>query len=159
MRFRLCVVALLMFLFVPSAIVPSEAEDGAGERRVPRLADIMSSVQLRHIKLWFAGVSSNWELAAYELRRLKTSLAEAAALYPGIPVTNITMMVAPVDAVAGAINAKDRRAFESNFRSLTDGCNTCHQSMERSYIVMRVPSTSPFSDQDLSPPGKRQEKR
>jgi hypothetical protein len=42
----------------------------------------MTAIQLRHMKLWFAGKALNWELAAYELRQLDTGLMEAD---PGIP--------------------------------------------------------------------------
>ncbi|MEH6952728.1 hypothetical protein V4R08_15765 (plasmid) [Nitrobacter sp. NHB1] len=115
----------------------------------------MSAAQLRHIKLWFAGESSNWELAAYELRQFRASLIEAAVLYPDIPVTNVTTMAIPIQAVADAIKAKDNRAFKNTFGSLTAGCNTCHQSMGHGYIVMRVPTASPFSDQVFSPQDKR----
>ena len=45
---------------------------------VPRLGDIMNAVQTRHMKLWFAGRSANWDLADYEIRQLRMSLAEAA---------------------------------------------------------------------------------
>lgn len=69
-------------------------------------------------------------------------------------MTNVTTMAVPVQAVADAIKAKDHRAFANTFGSLTDGCNTCHQSMERGYIVMRVPTASPFSDQVFPPQGK-----
>jgi len=41
---------------------------------VPALADIMTAVQWRHIKLWFAGKFRNWDLANYELRQIKVSL-------------------------------------------------------------------------------------
>lgn len=155
MRFRSYVVALLIPLITaPIAIVRSGAEESTSEQHVPRLADIMSTTQLRHMKLWFAGMSSNWKLAAYELRQFKTSLVEAASLYPGIPVTNVTTMAIPVQAVADAIEAKDNRAFANTFGLLTDGCNTCHQSMGRGYIVMRVPTASPFSDQVFPPQEK-----
>jgi hypothetical protein len=52
-----------------------------------RLVAIMSAAQNQHLKLWFAGKAKNWELAAYELRQLTDSLAEAAVLYPGIPLS------------------------------------------------------------------------
>ena len=40
----------------------------------PPLGDIMGKIQLRHIKLWFAGKHKNWELAAYEVDEIKASL-------------------------------------------------------------------------------------
>jgi hypothetical protein len=118
---------------------------------VPRLGDIMNAAQIRHMKLWFAGKSANWELAAYEVRQLKASIVEAASLYEGIPVTNVTTMAQPVSAVADAIDAKDARKFAKAFEDMTNGCNACHQSIGRGYIVMRVPDVSPFSDQQFIP--------
>jgi hypothetical protein len=44
------------------------------------------------VKPWFAGKAQDWELAAFEPRQIKDGLAEAATLYPGIPVSNLTTM-------------------------------------------------------------------
>lgn len=156
MKFRFMTVALLLSLAsAPMAIMQSGAAESGNEQHVPRLADIMSTTQLRHMKLWFAGASSNWNLAAYELRQLKESLVEAASLYPGIPVTNVTTMAAPVQALVDAIEARDNREFAATFGSLTHGCNVCHQSMGRGYIVMKMPTVSPFSNQVFPPQSKR----
>jgi len=122
---------------------------------VPRLGDIMNAAQTRHMKLWFAGKSANWDLAAYEIRQLKMSLAEAALLFEGIPVTNVTTMAEPLQALANAIEAKDRGKFATSYGDLTDKCNGCHQSMGRRFIFMRVPEVSPFADQRFAPEGRR----
>jgi hypothetical protein len=153
MKLSRSIVALLMVCSpAPVAIAQSGIQGaGASEQYAPRLADIMSTAQLRHMKLWFAGESPNWKLAAYEFRQLKASLAEAASLYPGIPVTSITTMATPIQSVADAIEAKDEGKFAKKVGELTVGCNACHQSIGRGFIVMRVPTASPFSDQ-LFPP-------
>jgi hypothetical protein len=44
---------------------------------VPALGDVMTAVQWRHIKLWFAGKLENWGLAR---RQIKASLEEAVVL-------------------------------------------------------------------------------
>ncbi|MDF2115120.1 hypothetical protein PY365_06010 [Roseiarcaceae bacterium H3SJ34-1] len=146
--------SLLLFLS-PFAVAQSGVSESINAPGVQRLADIMSVTQLRHIKLWFAGKSSNWKLADYELQQFRASLVEAASLYPGIPVTNVTMMADPVQAVADAIKAKNSRAFANTFVALTDGCNACHRSMGLDFIVVKIPTTSPFSDQAFPPPGGR----
>jgi hypothetical protein len=105
---------------------------------VPRLGDIMNAVQARHIKLSFAGKSLNWDLAAYELAQLRASLIEAAVLYSGSPVSNVTTMAAQVDTISGAIEARDSKRFSKTVGELTQACNACHKSMDRGYIVMRV---------------------
>ncbi len=148
------VMVLLVCAFPLAATAQSGINLPSSESYVPRLGDIMNAAQSRHMKLWFAGKSANWELAAYELRQLKASLVEAASLYQGIPVTNVTTMVQPVQSVTDAIEAKDGRRFAKAYRGLTDGCNACHQSIGRGFIAMRVPEASPFSDQQFAPQGK-----
>ena len=127
-----------------------------GEQYVPRLGDIMNAVQTRHIKLWLSGKALNWELAAYELRQLKAGLLEAAVMYEGIPVSNVTTMTKPVQSISDAIDAKDFKRFTKAVVELTDGCNSCHQTMQRGYIVLKMPTASPFfSDESFAPQKKK----
>jgi len=116
-----------------------------------RLADIMSVVQFRHSKLWTAGQQKNWELAGYELVLVKTSLDEAIAFYTDIPVDNITMIDPPIKSIESAIAARNSAAFGKAFGELTTGCNSCHQSTGRGFIVMTVPTASPFGNQSFAP--------
>ena len=44
---------------------------------VPRLNDMMVATQLRHFKLWYAGVVQNWPLAKYELDRSAPDIEDA----------------------------------------------------------------------------------
>ena len=156
MKLRGYIVALLMVCaLTPLAIAQSSLVATTQEQFVPRLGDIMNAVQSRHMKLWFAGKGLNWELAAYELLQLKAGVVEAAVLYEGIPVTNVTTMTKPLQSVADAIEAKDSRRFAKAVGELTDGCNACHQSMARGFIAIRTPTVSPFSNQSFAPPGKR----
>jgi hypothetical protein len=48
-------------------LVAAQTPQRSSPKDVPRLSDIMSAVQFRHLKLWAAGQKQNWELAAYEL--------------------------------------------------------------------------------------------
>jgi hypothetical protein len=158
MKLRNWIVGLaLVCASVPFAIAQSDlkAPSSSNDQYVPRLGDIMSTAQTRHQKLWFAGKAQNWELAAFELRQLKASLVEAALLYSGIPVTNVTTLDTSLQAISDAIAAKDSRRFAKAAGDLTEGCNSCHRSMGRSFIVMRVPAEQqPFSNQVFPPQGK-----
>jgi hypothetical protein len=156
MKLRGYIVALLMACsLAPLAIAQSNLVATTNEKFVPRLGDIMNAVQSRHMKLWFAGKALNWELAAYELVQLMGGVVEAAVLYEGIPVTNVTTMTKPLQSVSDAIETKDIRQFAKAFGELTDGCNACHQSMGRGFIAIRMPTASPFSNQSFAPPGKQ----
>ncbi|MBB4369961.1 hypothetical protein GGD63_002754 [Bradyrhizobium sp. cir1] len=135
-----------MVLAIPASLVTSaiaqsdfQPSPNAG-KYAPRLTEVMNTAQVQHLKLWYAGKAKNWDLAAYELRQLTNSLAEAAIFYPAIPVSNVTTMTDPLLSVADAIAAKDDRKFAVSMRVLTNGCNTCHTSMDRGFIVIGVPA-------------------
>ncbi|MDO9563241.1 MAG: hypothetical protein Q7J60_16620 [Bradyrhizobium sp.] len=151
MKIRVLIGILLVGALPLTASAQSVTKSPMNEQYLPRLGDIMNNIQLRHIKLSFAGTAQNWELAAYELRQLRAGLEEAAAMYGGIPVTNVVTMTAPIDSIGDAIAAKDGKRFAKLFSELTAGCNGCHQSMGRGYIQMRVPTEQPFSNQVFPP--------
>ena len=72
--------ALIGALFIGLSLAPLAVAQQELYR--PPLGDIMGKIQLRHIKLWFAGKLGNWELATYEAeegqasRRRPTSIGE-----------------------------------------------------------------------------------
>ena len=117
----------------------------------PPLGDIMGKIQLRHIKLWFAGKARNWELATYEVNEIKASLESAADLYRGIPVELINDTVDPIIAIGKAVETKDSAAFTKAYGDLTAACNACHMGIGRGFIVMQIPNVSPFTDQSFAP--------
>jgi len=123
---------------------------------MPRLGDIMGTVQLRHFKLWFAGDRENWPLAQYELQQIRDSFSDAAVLYQNVPIGNIeiTMVEKPLADVDDAIKAKNRAKFTHGFSDLTATCNHCHEAAKVGFIVVRIPTASPFSNQSFSPTGK-----
>jgi hypothetical protein len=139
---------LLMVLFsAPLALAQAEGY-------VPGLGDIMTMIQMRHIKLWFAGRLKNWDLADYELEQIRQGLESAATLYSGIPTDYVGATVGPIKEISAAIKAKDRVKFVKGYGALTAACNACHQGINRGFIVIQVPNTSPFSDQSFAPPKK-----
>jgi hypothetical protein len=147
--------SVLVCLLAPLAIAQSKPPDVSVEPYVPRLADIMAALQVRHSKLYSAGRAQNWELTDFELRQLSAGLAEAAMLYPGIPVTNVTRLAAPVQSLSDAVKAKDEHKFTEAMDQLTNGCNACHLSMDRKFIVIRLPTGQPFTNQIFAPQGRK----
>lgn len=143
-------------LEVPIVLAQSGFPGPITQSYVPRLSQIMSMIQSQHMKLWLAGNARNWELAAFELAQLTDSIGEAATLYSGIPPTNIAKQTDPLKSISDAIAAKDRQAFSKAVENLTKGCNACHQSMGRSFIIIQAPPTNgPFGDQVFPPQGKQ----
>lgn len=122
---------------------------------VPGMGEIMGAQQMRHTKLWFAGQAGNWPLANYELGEIREGFEDAVAYHPvfkGIPVSVLLRRYTakPLASLGAAIHAKDSTRFKTAFDQLTHACNSCHRAAAHAYIVIRRPSTSPFTDQDFS---------
>jgi hypothetical protein len=63
---------------VPFATPPSS---NSSDRAVGTLANIMATVQVRHIKLWSAGKAKNWDVMNYEAQKLEDDFVTAAAAF------------------------------------------------------------------------------
>jgi cytochrome c553 len=133
---------------VPDAMRPLSTDDNT---YVPALGDLMGAIQLRHFKLWYSGKMKNWPLAAYELNQVENSFRDAARLYRHIPLENIVMISAPLEALGAAITARDEARFASAFSTLTTTCNTCHRAAGVGFIQVQIPTASPFSNQVFTP--------
>ena len=155
MKLRGWMLALASLGAISALATAQDLKSPSADQYVPRLGIIMGVAQAQHQKLWLAGKAQNWELAAYELRQLKASLVEAAVFYSGIPVGNVTTLEPSLQSLSDAIAAKDGRKFAKGLGDLTEGCNACHRSLKRSFVVMKVPSEQqPFANQQFGPPGK-----
>jgi hypothetical protein len=123
----------------------------------PGLGDLMvGSIQPRHIKLAAAGREKNWAYIAYELHEMQESFDRVAQNFPqsqGMPLAD--MMAAatkgPMADLATAVANKDAAKFTTAFADLTASCNNCHQAMNRGMVVIKVPDTENFPDQDFAP--------
>ncbi len=136
---------------VPFASPPPARSGAANDTNYSSLGDIMGLVQLRHIKLWYAGRNKNWQLVNYELTQIKDTFDKAAMLYMNIPVKYIASVEKPLLALHEAAEAKDVTKFAQGFADLQAACNTCHQAAQVGFIVIRTPTSSPFSDQNFVP--------
>ena len=151
------IIVLLSGLALTATLLQSDGAQAQSSANVykPSLGDIMGATQLRHFKLWFAGKLQNWDLARYELEQIKASFSDAATLYPGIPIADMSIMSDPGRRLDQAIEAKDSAKFAKAFEDMTAGCNACHQAIGRGFIAIRLPTSSPFSNQDFAPEKKR----
>lgn len=118
----------------------------------PGVGDIMSTLQMRHAKLWFAAKAGNWELASYELDEITEGLAEVAVSHPlfkGQPLAGMLEAVTsqPVNQIHRAVTRHNVRAFARSFDALSRACNTCHQSMGYPFITITRPVRLPVGNQ------------
>lgn len=121
----------------------------------PGLGDLMTmTVQPRHLKLGLAGQERNWAFAAYELHELEESFERVAHIWPKwrqveIAETVKATMEPTLEAVEQAIKIRDAAGFTRSYARLTETCNACHQSANVGMIVIQVPKSSPFANQDF----------
>jgi hypothetical protein len=122
----------------------------------PGLGEFMMATQLRHAKLWFAGKSNNWALAAYEVDEIKEGLEDAAKYHAnndGVPVAELikTIIDPRLEHLEKAIEGKSSTQFAAAFDELTNGCNSCHAKAGKGFIRIQRPTAPPVSNQNFTP--------
>jgi hypothetical protein len=125
------------------------APGAAVDPYAPKIGEIMALQQMRHIKLWFAGRAGNWPLADYEIDELKEGFDDLNRQLGGDTVAKA--VGGGISGLEKAIEAKDRAAFSNAFDDLTAGCNSCHHTLDHAFIVVRRPTSLPYSDQLFAP--------
>ncbi len=116
----------------------------------PGFGEFMSSLQIHHAKLWFAGQNENWKLADFEINEIKENLEGIQKYCKDRPETkSIGMINQAMDSISNSIQQKNQKTFQKDYINLTNSCNTCHQETKHEYNVIKIPETPPFSNQDF----------
>jgi len=164
--------ALILVLFVGNAgllvnfnVTTGYAQEAKRNLFIPQVADLMnSSMQAHHTKLWFAGQAGNWELATYELKKIKGTIEQIKEAIVEIQVVSSHWKSFPVnemfrsfdsnlDAVDKAVKAKNPVKFETAYQGFTVACNDCHVKAGQSQIKIIAPLQNgggTFPDQDFT---------
>jgi hypothetical protein len=141
---------------VANGASPPSPVVSAVEPYVPGLGDFMTAyVQPHHIKLWLAASVGNWDLAAYEANELGETFEDISTyqgIWKSVPVARlIKAIIEPaLKNVDAAINAKNMDAFKPAYEALTAACNSCHTKAQHGFLIIRVPTGDPFSDQSFA---------
>jgi uncharacterized protein (DUF305 family) len=168
-RLAIIVVAVIG-LFGGLCLNTAQAQQPPARGNLPHLASLMNeSMQVHHTKLWLAGHSNNWELAAYELAKIKETVEEVKETIVEIQAASRQWQRVPIgemlrtfdislSSVSESIKASDGSKFETAYRNLTATCNACHASAGQPEIKIIVPAGSgngAFLDQDFSSDEKK----
>jgi hypothetical protein len=114
----------------------------------PGFGEFMSSIQIHHNRLWFAGQNQNWKLADFEINEIKESIADIKEFCKDRTETKFIGMIEPaMDSLSNAIQQKNPARFKNSFEVLTTNCNACHQATNHEYNVIKIPDVPPFSNQ------------
>ncbi len=131
----------------------------------PELGEQMLGIQIRHARLWFAGESQNWNLAAFEIQELKEAFDAVVeqnpehAIFQPAKLSDIlpAMTNAPIKALRDAVDHSSKPEFEKAFDSLSAGCTGCHHVAGNDFLVIQRPKT-PLLDNlktDVAPAPKQ----
>jgi hypothetical protein len=126
---------------------------------MPETAVLMAQVQTQHAKLYYAGHSQNWELAAYSLHEINEALQAVQTFndqFEGFP-TPLSELVPslvgpPLGEIHSAIRARDPARFAQAFASLTEACNSCHATLNHGFIRVHTPQGGEFTNQRFTAP-------
>ncbi len=114
----------------------------------PGLGEFMSSIQVHHEKLWFAGNAQNWRLADFEIHEIIEAVDNIKQYTQDRPETKDIIMLQPaIDSLNNSIQQKNMQAFKQNFITLTNTCNNCHAAVNYNFNKIKIPDTPPFSNQ------------
>jgi hypothetical protein len=114
----------------------------------PGLGEFMSSIQVHHEKLWFAGNAQNWQLADFEIHEIMEAVDDIKTYAADRPETEKIVMLQPaIDSVNNSIQQKNIQAFKQDFIILTNTCNNCHAAVNYNFNKIKIPETPPFSNQ------------
>ena len=114
----------------------------------PGLGEFMSSIQVHHEKLWFAGKAQNWKLADFEIDEMMEAVDDIKTYASNRPETKyIVMLQLPIDSLDKSIQQKNEAVFTRSFMLLTTTCNNCHMEVHYDFNKVKIPETPPFSNQ------------
>jgi hypothetical protein len=119
----------------------------------PGLGEFMTSIQMHHAKLWFAGKNGNWELAQFEIGEIQESLDGINKYNRDRPeIKEIPMIDIPMDSLKAAITAKNMADFKNGFKLLTNTCNNCHAVTKHGFNKIKIPDVPPVTNQVFDKP-------
>jgi hypothetical protein len=117
----------------------------------PGLGEFMSSIQLHHAKLWFAGINGNWQLADFEIHEIQESIADIEKFcFDRQESKMVKMFLLPaIDSITHAFTENNIENFKTGFVFLTSSCNNCHKENSFDFNVVTIPTSLPVPNQDF----------
>jgi hypothetical protein len=119
----------------------------------PGLGEFMSSIQVHHAKLWFAGKNGNWDLADFEMGEIRETITDINKYCTNRPeITSLPMIEPALDSLTISITGKNIESFKKSFTLLTITCNSCHKVTKHSFNVIKIPDIPPVPNQVFENP-------
>jgi hypothetical protein len=118
--------------------------------KLPSQSHTMQDVSYHFANLWFAGEHENWPLAEFYWEETLSHLNWAIRVIPvrkdlkgqDVDLRPILEGFAngPLHHLHEAIAAKDKAAFEHQYRTSLETCYGCHKAADKPYLRPQVPA-------------------
>jgi hypothetical protein len=120
--------------------------------QTPGLGEYMSTIQLHVAKLWYAGQSSNWKLATYELDELGETMEAAEGLHARKNDVDVSAVLQSIrqtqlPLIGQSITQADIHGFKSAYDQTLAACNGCHRPAGYEFIHIITPTREPVTNQ------------
>jgi hypothetical protein len=117
--------------------------------KLPSQSHAMQDVGYHFTNLWFAGQQENWPLAEFYWAETQSHMRWAVRIIPvrkdtkGNDVDLAPILEGfengPLRKLHDAIAAKDRSAFEKQYRTSLETCYGCHKAADKPYLRLQMP--------------------
>lgn len=99
----------------------------------------MVEIGYRYVELFWAGQDQNWEYAAYQVEKIRTSLENGLERRPKRAKSAETFLTIVLPLVKESVEKRDPVLFQERFVSLTSTCNACHEMEQMKFIPVAPP--------------------
>lgn len=120
---------------------------------LPGLGPIMKDVGERYWVCFHAAKGGNWELAAYELRSVRSLFNTGSITRPKYATMLADYTAQHIEPLLQLCAKKDWAGFEAAYHKSVDVANELHRQVNHGEIVWKLPPESP-KNFDLGPQKK-----
>jgi hypothetical protein len=124
------------------------------ERHLRGFDVAMLETGYRYVELYWAGRDANWDVAAYQVEKIRLAIENGLERRPKRAVSAQSFLAGPLAATREAIAARAPELFAERFEALTAGCNACHELEKVAFFEVRPPDhrLSPLRREDAAEP-------
>ncbi len=109
------------------------------ERQFGGFSATMWEVGYRYNVLYWAGEDRNWELAAYQIEKIRSAMENGFERRPAREPSAASFMETSLPSLESAVRERDPVLFEDRFLALTLSCNRCHADEGMGYARVTRP--------------------
>lgn len=109
----------------------------------PGLGTIMIEYSHRFAAMYYAAKGGNWGMAGYQLQEMREAQEVGENTRPQFAPGLKAFESETLEKLNAAINAKNWKKFNGEFKQAVVACNVCHAANDHPFIKYQLPKSSP----------------